>query len=381
MKVINKSTAKVVSKFIVSGIAALFIVSCGGNNKGPKKIPLPHIVVDIVEKTLPQVLSEYMGAIVNPARSGMSVIVRKNDEIIFEGSKGMANSNHGIEISTSTGFRLASVSKTFTALAIMQLWESGLIKLDDQIGQYLPQLSNNYQRVTIEQLLTHTSGIPDFINDSSPKDILALDGMTNKDLINFYQGANEFEFQPGTSSQYSNTGYLLLSEIVEVVSNMPFGEYMHQHIFAVAGMDHSYIIDGQFPVSIEDALSFATNVDLLGFDSQTHGSSGQVSSVIDLSLFFIALKNHSLITEDTFNLMKQRHIFVENVDFHYGYGWIVLNSAATKIMHTGGYDGFQTIVYMDIENDFEFAILTNGGARTLNAMTVMKDFIIDFLTL
>lgn len=369
---------------VISTGFVLALANCGGStneNGVPSHQQIQNIVESVAEKTLTEVLDEYMESVVASDGPGISAIVKHNDEIIFSKSLGKANKNDDIDISEETGFRLASVSKTFTALAIMQLWENGSLQPSDNMGQYLPSLSLEYQQVTIEQLLTHSSGIPDFINDNSDEELLQLDGMTNDDLIEFYRSANELEFTPGSRAEYSNTGYVLLSEIVEVASGLEFGEYMYNNIFAPLGMNHSYIIDGQFPESIEDALSHGTNIDVLGFDSQTHGSSGQVSSAQDIMRFLDGVKSNQLITETTFEEMKKRRIYVSNISHHYGYGWLVLNQAETEIYHSGGYDGYQTIMYMDLEHDFEFVILTNGGTDTGNAMNEMKDLIIEFLAI
>lgn len=358
--------------------SCLFLVNCGGSN-GNVSIVLPSLPDNAPEETLKDVLEKYINTVVDELGPGLSVIVRKNNEVVFQYSRGLANQHAGIAISADTGFRLASISKTFTALAIMQLWESGKLTLEDEIGFYLPYLSVPYQQVTIEQLLTHTSGIPDFINDNSQAGMLAFDGMTNTDLLAFFEGADDLEFTPGSRAEYSNTGYLLLSEIVAEISGVSFGEYMQTFIFEPASMDSSYIIDGQFPRSTEDALSFATNIKVLGFDSQTHGSSGQVSSINDLNHFFTVLKEHRLMHEDTLTKMKARRVYISNIDFHYGLGWLVLNSEATQIMHTGGYDGYQTMMYLDLSADLEFAVLTNGGAETLNIMQQLKDSITESL--
>lgn len=356
----------------------IFLINCGGSN-GNVSIVLPDLPDEAPEKALKDVLEKYIDTVVDEQGPGLSLMVRKNDDPVFQYSRGLANQNAGIVISQDTGFRLASISKTFTALAIMQLWESGKLALEDEIGLYLPTLSTPYQQVTIDQLLTHTSGIPDFINDNSSAGILVFDGMTNADLLRYFNDADELEFTPGTRAEYSNSGYVLLSEIVAVVAGMPFGDYMQTFIFSPAGMDSSYIIDGQFPRSTEDALSFAKNIDVLGFDSQTHGSSGQVSSINDLHRFFDALKTHVLIQEDTLVKMKARRVYIPNIDFHYGYGWLVLDSGATQIMHTGGFDGYQTMMYLDLNADLEFAVLTNGGADTLNIMHQLKDAVTEAL--
>lgn len=370
-----------ITKPLLISAAFVSIVNCGGGNTGVSEAERVDAIVDTVTaSTLPAAIDGIFDTQVNSDRAGVAMIIKQHGDIIYSNAKGKANISENIDITLDTPFRLASISKTFTAIAIMQLVEAGKLRLSDNIGVYLPYLSNNYQRITIEQLLTHSSGIPDFINDFGPGDWLAYDGLTNKGLIQFYNGATELEFEPGSESQYSNTGYILLAEIIESVSNETFENYMQQHIFQPAGMSNSYAIDGDFPRAIDEALNYGSEIDVLGFNSQTHGSSGQVSSAQDFAHFFTALKNNTLITAQSFELMIERRVWVNTDSIYYGYGWIIANPNSTKVWHSGGYDGYQTLMYVDTQNDYEIVILTNGGAGTREIYNAMLDVTNSFLS-
>src|SRR5690606_33465180 len=112
-----------------------------------------------------------------------------------------------IPVTNTTGFRIASVSKTFTALAIMQLVETGVISLNDSILTYIPELSPGWSAITIDMLLSHRSGILDIVNDILPS--TWLEGYTNDDVLNYLQMHSSLEFTPASKADYSNSGYIL----------------------------------------------------------------------------------------------------------------------------------------------------------------------------
>lgn len=370
---LNSKTDYFRRALLAASCIALF--NCGGSGNQA----LPEIEKVKIELTLTETLDRHLDSAIQATGPGASVLIRHNGEKRYEYAKGKANSDQDIDISLRTGFRLASISKTFTALAIMQLWEKGRIQLDDTVGQFLPDVPRAYQNITVEQLLTHTSGIPDFINDVDSEDLHHFDGLTNEQLLSLLAGFDRLEFQPGSRGEYSNSGYIYLAEIVAAASGMSFSDYMQTFIFDPIGMDDTYIIDGQFPASIEDALNFAATIDVLGFDSQTHGSSGQVSSAEDLNLFVDALLNFELINEATFEVMIQRRAYLQDIDFHYSYGWLSHDTSNNLISHTGGFDGYQTLLHVDLENDIQVIMLTNGGAPTRELYYQVRDIANQFL--
>mgnify|MGYP000678131312 CR=1 FL=1 len=324
-----------------------------------------------VQESITSTIETYLDANQKNDNPGVSIIVRKDGNIAYKGSRGMANTQTGIAISSSTGFRLASVSKPFTALAIMQLYEQGALSLEDKLLHYIPELSPTWQEITIHHLLSHQSGIPDFLNDiwSSSRN----DGLTNQRLINYFAQNDELEFIPSVKGDYSNTGYVLLAEIVARVSGMTFSDYMQAHIFGPTGMVNSYITNEMTPLKNGDALNFADRNTYHGIKLYTYGSMAQVSSSDDLNLFAQALLNDEIISQETLALVLKTHSTIEGVG-GYGYGFQVEDFFA----HSGLWDSFNTLLIFFPDKQVEIIFLSNGGEATDKHMSNIHRLIREF---
>jgi D-alanyl-D-alanine carboxypeptidase len=186
----NLAKRKLASIYICFVI--LFISSCGGSKKNEKRV-----VVTQVQDTLEKTIETYLEANIPEDGPGVSVFVVNNSQLAYSTSRGMANILTSLKVNEDTGFSIASVSKFFTALAVMQLYESGLVSPQDSILNYLPEFPQAWQDITIHHLLTHQSGIPDWVNDMSViRDW--PDGVTNTDIVNFFSQNETLEFQPGS---------------------------------------------------------------------------------------------------------------------------------------------------------------------------------------
>ncbi len=162
-----------------------------------------------------------------------SVLVARDGHILFQKSYGMANHEWGIPNSEKTKFHVASVTKTFTAAAILQLERAGKLKLDDPLSKYIPDFLNG-DRITIEQMLTHTSGLPDFY--SLPEyPLRKYQRITLPDLVAWVK-TKPLDFFPGSKSSYSNTGYAFLAYIIEQVSGKPYEQFLAEEVLKPAGM-------------------------------------------------------------------------------------------------------------------------------------------------
>src|ERR1700757_5334614 len=162
-----------------------------------------------------------------------SVLVAKDAHILFQKSYGMANYEWNIPNSENTKYHIASVTKTFTAAAVLNLEQQGKLKLSDPLSKYVPDFLNG-ERITIEQLLTHTSGLPDFY--SLPEyPIKKYQRVTLPDLIAWVK-TKPLDFLPGSKSSYSNTGYGFLAYIIEQVSGEPYEEFVAREILKPAGL-------------------------------------------------------------------------------------------------------------------------------------------------
>lgn len=313
----------------------------------------------LLPAALAQKIDAYLAANISTTQPGISVLVLKNGQLAYSGGRGMADIPNGISVASNTGFRLASVSKSFTAIAVMQLVEKGEIKLTDSLLDYIPELPKSWRKITIEHLLTHKSGIYDIINDWWPP--TPLNGLTNATLIPYLTQRPALEFEPGTACDYSNTGYMLLVSVIERKTGMSFSNYMQQHLFGPAGMTGSYINDENQAIKPGDALNRGQLRTFFGLNIYLKGSMAQVSSADDFLHFFDALRNNKLVSADTKAEMLRVHGTLRGYNIGYGYGFIV---AGDYLGHSGDWDGFQTEMGIIKSTGVEFAILTNSGSRT-----------------
>ncbi len=357
----NNNNCQYIKIFLFS---ILFLLSACGSNDEP--YDCQAVTCTEVKPTLKQTIDTYINANQSEFDAGLGVLVKHNGFSVYKSSKGMANAITNTKLNDDTGYRLASISKTFTALAIMQQVELGTISLNDSILLYIPELPGSWRDISIHFLLSHQSGIPDFQNDWW--DTQWLEGLTNQGLIDYFSEHAALEFNPGDSTQYSNSGFTMLAEIISRITGMSFSAYMQLNIFSPTGMLDSYVLNEHNGLKDKDAINFATKVTIYGLNLYTNGSMGQVSSLNDFERFFTALKAGDIVQPETLNLMTQTHGTTSGGQ-HFGYG-IDLGYDNNNIFsgntygHTGKWDSFTSLFAVAPDIDTQLVILTNGGDVT-----------------
>ena len=233
-----------------------------------------------------------------------AVLVAKGDRVLFDRAYGLANRNRRIPNTVRTRFRIGSMNKMFTAVATLQLVEAGKVKLTAPLGTYLRDYPNRKvaAKVTIRQLLTHTGGTGDIFGPDFEAQRTKL--RTHADYVRLY-GKRKLEFDPGSGWGYSNYGFILLGVVIERVTGQSYYDYVHQHVYARAGMTRS----GSLPEAraVRDraigymkppgATAWAPNTDTLPYRGTSAG--GGYSTVGDLARFAHALVSHKLLSPDS----------------------------------------------------------------------------------
>jgi CubicO group peptidase (beta-lactamase class C family) len=310
-------------------------------------------------------------------QAGVSVLVRKNDKVIVKLSKGLANSHKNIAINSNTGFRIGSISKPFTALAIMKLVEQNKISLSDSVAKFVTELPARWGSMTLEHLLSHRVYIShDFFSDSN-LDIANLS--TNQDLVKFLSSKKiKVEATASNKARYCNSCYVLLAEVVSKASGVGFSNYVHDNIFIPANMKDSYIVEKGVSLKSNDALNYAKTANFSGIMQYTTGAMAQVSSIDDLNHFIIALKENRIVSQETLRLMSKVHADLGD-DGTFGLGWIIGWGDEPFFSHGGSQDGYQSELFFYPKYDLEIAILTNGGDDTYEVQReLMRSIITHF---
>ncbi len=293
-----------------------------------------------------------------------SILVAKKGEVLISKGYGIANSNYNLPNKADTKFKLASVSKQFTAACIMLLEEQGKLSVNDPLSKYAPDFLNA-KKITIHQLLNHTSGIqnatelPEF--DTLYRYLPTTDA---KQITQFKNLKSDFE--PGTKWNYSNSGYIILSYIIEKVSGTSYENFVEKNIFEKLGMKNSgyynnnevYANVATGYTSVNDKLENVKYIDM----SVPSGAGSLYSTVEDLYVWYKALMTNKLLKKESFTKMTTP--WKEGED--YGYGLMVGKTNEHKwIMHSGGIEGFATVIVMFPEDDLFIAVLSNVDNYTL----------------
>lgn len=295
---------------------------------------------------------------------GVAVIISQNDKVLFQGAQGMANIEHSIPLTIDSVFRLGSITKQFTTAAIMMLQEQGKLSIQDNIKMYVPDFPTGGNKITIEHLMTHTSGIANYTND---RDLFAKEiqvPITLDDMLKRFE-AHPMVFKTGDEMRYSNTGYVLLGKIIEVASGQSYAEFIEQNIFKKLAMNSSrYGGDQIIPnraSGYETAHGEVVNASHIDM-SWPHAAGSLLSTVGDLNIWNKAIRNGKLISEESYQQMIKPFKLNDGTfsDYGYGFGISKLNKYDT-IEHGGGIPGFVTwAVYIPSE-DLYVAALTNSG--------------------
>lgn len=310
------------------------------------------------------------------SRFNGSMIIARGDRIIVKDNFGFVNLYNGKEnlqnrvenaITFSTFFELASVSKQFTAVSILQLIEAGKLNFDDKLTDFFPELP--YQNITIHHLLTHTSGLPDYIDFSEKifSDRTRL--WSNEEMIKLIsKRAEKVHYKPGARFEYTNTNYMLLASIVEKISGQPFEEYVREHVFIPAGMDNTYYItEKNEHKDFVVAVGHQRNGQEIApyFMDGTIGDKGVYSTAEELFLWKKAIFDGNEVLSSE---MKNKAMSVQNIlnngrkaDELYGYGFRIEENPhyGKLVFHGGLWRGYQHLFLHREKDDLTIIFLTN----------------------
>jgi CubicO group peptidase (beta-lactamase class C family) len=310
---------------------------------------------------------ELINAYVKQSQFSGSVLIAKGGQVILSKGYGMANYELEVPNTPQTRFRLGSITKQFTALAIAQLVERGVVKVDDPITKYLPDFPKETgDKITVYHLLTHTSGIPSF-TESSDYPQIKINPFSGEKLIAWLKN-KPLDFTPGENFKYNNAGYILLGNIIEKVTGKSYEQYLKENILEPLGMK-STGYDHNKQVMKNRAAGYTAKGKEIEraeyIDMSVPGGAGALySTVEDLYLWDRALYTEKLVKKAT--LEKLYTPFKSN----YAWGWRVGEQNGRKVvLHGGGIDGFNTTIVRYVNDDICIIALSNRIPAALNAMS------------
>lgn len=324
------------------------------------------VIENSAVSTLPATnIESELDAIFNQAYPGNSpgatVLIAKNDKILYRKAFGMANLELNVQMKPDHVLPLASITKQFTSVAILILMEQGQLSLKDPLSKYIADFPRGNE-ITLHHLLNHTSGIKSYTNLPELRTKTRLD-MTPEELISSFKNL-PLEFNPNEKYDYSNSGYVLLGYIIEKLTGMSYEDFIQKTIFDKLGMKNSYYAN-TYKIIANRANGYQLyegNYENAEYMSTTipYAAGSLMSTVDDMFLWNKAIQNNTLISEKSKHLVFTNHSLSNGTLNNYGYGWAINELAGISTLeHTGGINGFSTSGIYVPDKSIYAIVLTN----------------------
>lgn len=310
---------------------------------------------------LAQSLDKVISARFKPDDPGVAALVIKNGKPILRKAYGMANMELGVHLDPGHVFRIGSTTKLFTAAAIMMLVEDGSVALDAPVTRYLPDAPRHWDKVTIEDLLTHTSGVPNLFLDSGYWRTTVRLEHTLEELVAPAR-QRPLDFVPGTRFVYNNTGYHVLGMVIEKVSGKGYFAFLDARILKPLGLTHTREgTDTQMIPGLVTGYRRGPAPAWLLSNSNLHAGGGLVSTVDDLAAFMIALQAGKIVPPARVRQMNTSYRLPNGAPTGYGLGtWLRKLNGKQLVGHGGYIINFYTQLEMDVDSGIVAVTLHNG---------------------
>ena len=337
---------KLKSSLFIYGVVIISFASCKSSGLLMK------------QKSIDDIMSAYQSS----DKPGASVLVFKDDKIVFKKGYGVSNVSTQEKITQNTNFRLASVTKQFTAMSILLLVQKGRLKLEDPLKKYFPSFPVYGKDIKINHLLTHTSGLMDYEDLIPPTQVMQLH---DTNCLQLMYKANGLYFTPGAQYKYSNTGYAILALVVEKISGQDYGVFLKENIFKPLKMKYSVafeegkstIPNRAFGYSIDNGSWVETDQSLT---SAVLGDGGIYTNTIEMTQWIKALWDYKLLGSEMQIQSWTRKKLNNGAPIEYGYGWHVEDYKNITHPHHGGSSiGFRNQLLLFPEQKLMVILLTN----------------------
>lgn len=363
-------------KLIFLGAACLlWLASCSPDNqplqpKASSEPTPPPALAGSGQTQAPNDIRAQIDAYLQNISFSGSILVARKGEVLYEAGYGMADREAKTPNSPETIFRIGSVTKQFTAMAILKLQQQGLLNVNDPLSKHVPQFTQN-DKLTIHHMLTHSSGLA--------RDYPYSEAGNNLESVVMKYIDRPLQFTPGSRFQYSNVGYVILGYIVEMLSGQSCGQYLQQHIFTPLNMKSSGFDEYQYVMGTNRAYGYVFNGSarnrFSGRDTEfNHGDGALYMTVRDILLWERALYGNRLLQppasatasgESSAPVYWQPYTkgaFRENEA--YGYGWVVESDDKKHVYHGGIVEGFASFILLGTRDETAVIALSNEDIRS-----------------
>lgn len=352
----------------------IFCVSCSNEAQTQEELKVKQEQLDSVAliydiKNIDPRIDQFMNDLHRKSGFNGNVLIAKKGNIIYQNSFGWADYLMRDSLKLDSKFELASVSKPLTAIATLQLIENGKLGFDTPVDSLF--VGFPFPGVTVRHLLTHRSGLPNYIYFVDKIWKNKRQGMSNLDAINLMiEGKPNREGKPDGRFHYNNSNYMLLGAIVEKISGQDFDTYLQENIFEPAGMKNSAALSkvkyDKIPTDVIGHDKIWRRSVRQDFLDGPLGDKGIYSTVQDLLLFDRALKDGRLLDSALLDSAYVPRSDAKRGLFSYGYGWRTFTSNNAKVVyHTGWWHGFKSLYVRDLTNDITIVLLSNMANGSL----------------
>jgi CubicO group peptidase (beta-lactamase class C family) len=351
-------------------LAGLMLLACAPLQT-PTATPIPRDVVSSIDSYLSNLAQEgsFRGA----------VLVAQGDSVLLSTGYGMADIENNVPNTPHTRFHIGSVTKQFTAMAVLILHARGKLDLEDPVCSHIPACPGAWKEITVHQLLVHSSGLPDSWEFYAGRNKPAV-SYDAAEIVGWFRDA-PLDFEPGTRFSYSNTGYLLLGYLVEELSGQPYEAFLRQEIFEpleMTGTGYAHHDNGL-------AVGYSSNGLQAEFinPSLPYSAGGLYSTVTDLYRWGRSLPTEALIPQELLDTMFTSFMSTTALPYvppydgaGYGYGWFVGERLGHRVAgHGGTYNGFRALIERYPDDEILIVILSNLQSSDLTVTTFPSEAI------
>jgi CubicO group peptidase (beta-lactamase class C family) len=327
---------------------------------------------DSLDTSVVSYIDSAMSTQFKPDGPGGVILVARGGRPVFRKAYGLASLELNVPMRVEDVFGIASMTKQFTAVCVLELVQQGKLSLQDDIRKYLPEYNTHGRLITVEQLLTHTNGIPNFSYRSESYRTEMLEP-TREELMNVVAN-DSLLFEPGTDWSYNDFGYVLAAFIVERVSGMPFHDYMQKNVFDPLGMKHSYFGDREKVIPLE--ASPYTSSDEKTFRPEEYyswtwniGMGDILTTVGDMLLWDESFYTGRLVRGDLLQKALTSAVLADGRKTNYGYGWAISQTDDPQVMgHSGGIGGWRSVIARIPSQHILVVILSSKAPSSVPAL-------------
>ena len=283
-----------------------------------------------------------------------TVLVADSGIVRYQQAFGVAEVEPEREMKNGSVFYLGSLAKQFTGMSILLLQADGKLSYSDPLSRYFPEFPSFTHNISLRQMLTHTSGLPDYYSLGAFKP-----GFSNQDVYELVMNLDSLDFVPGSDYAYSNTAYVLLSMVAEKAAEKSFHDFLQERVFTPLHMQHSVVYDETQPERGSRALGYTQEGEPDDYNAFTTGGGGIFSNTGDLFLWVKALSENRLLTAEQMKEAYRPMPLTTGELSYYGFGWRLSEKHPHIVQHSGSLAGFRTYLYRNRDRELTIILLSN----------------------